>query len=155
MSQPELPKKLFTVDEANTMLPLVRAITSDLAILSREVVERRERLAALRANRKPKAANDPYAEELTQIEDELAKDTERLHEYVAELRVLGVEPKNGPEGLIDFPAEMDGRIVYLCWKLGEAELLHWHEIDAGYRGRQNLYAESISGEPAPGDESTE
>jgi hypothetical protein len=84
-----------------------------------------------------------YSEELAQIEEELEKDGQQLHVYVEELRDLGVEPKNGPEGLIDFPSQMDGRIVYLCWKLGESEVLHWHELDAGFRGRQSLVAGSV------------
>ena len=154
MSDAETFKKLFTVEEANATLPLVRAIATDLAILSREVIERRERLAALHGSRRPSnKAHDAYSEELAQIEEELTKDSERLHEYVEELRSLGVEPKNGPEGLIDFPSRMDGHIVYLCWKLGEPEVLHWHELDAGFRGRQSLYAESISGEDVADDQS--
>jgi len=60
-------------------------------------------------------------------------------------RHLGVEPKNGPEGLVDFPAVLDGRPVYLCWKLGEPEVLHWHDLDAGFRGRQPLTAGSAAG----------
>ncbi len=130
-------RKLFTVDEANAMLPLVRAIAQDLADLSQEVIERRQRLTALLQGRE-KLAHDMYGEELSQIEEELEKDTQRLHEYVDELVELGVEPKNGPEGLLDFPALLDGRIVYLCWKLGEAEVQHWHEVDAGFAGRQPL-----------------
>ena len=66
-----------------------------------------------------------------------------LQEFVNELRQLGVEPK-GPGGLVDFPAELDGRQVYLCWKLGESEVLHWHEIDAGFEDRQPLTAESTA-----------
>ena len=87
-------------------------------------------------SRRPSKSHDAYSEELAQIEDELTKDSERLHEYVEELRTLGVEPKNGPEGLIDFPSLIDGRVVYLCWKLGEPEVLHWHELEAGFPGRQ-------------------
>ena len=71
------PKKLFTVDEANATLPLVKAIVGDLVALSREVVERRERLALLHGSRDPDSA-DPYSEELEQIEDELEKDNRRL-----------------------------------------------------------------------------
>lgn len=132
-------RKLFTVEQANAALPLVRAITADLARLSRDVIERRERLSLLLAGR-DRGARDLYGEELAQVEEELEKDSERLQEYVEELRELGVEPKNGPEGLIDFPAMLDGRPVYLCWKLGEPEVLHWHDVDAGFRGRQSLAA---------------
>jgi hypothetical protein len=149
MTKPERPAKLFTVEQANAALPLVRAITADLVRLSREVVERRERLALLSTPRAA-AAKDPYAEELAQIEEELEKDGEQLQAYVEELRELGVEPKSGPEGQIDFPALIDDRLVYLCWKLGEPEILHWHELDAGFRGRQSLIAGSVAHDgPAP------
>jgi len=137
------PAKLFTIEQANAMLPLVKAITSDLATLAGEVTDRRRRLAMLTAGRELKAG-DPYAEELAQIEAELEKDIVRIQEFIAELRALGVEPKGAMEGLVDFPSQMDGRIVYLCWRLGESEVLHWHELDAGYAGRQSLIAGSVS-----------
>ena len=137
------PEKLFTVEQANAALPLVRAIVKDLAELSRDVVERQQRLSHLMGGRDPDS-DDPYSSELAQIEQDLEKDAERLQEYVEELRQLGVEPKNGPEGLVDFPSLMDGRIVYLCWKLGEPEVLHWHELDAGFLGRQALVANSLA-----------
>jgi hypothetical protein len=143
MSDAYRPSKLFTVEQANAALPLVRAITADLVQLSREVMERRERLALLSGRRNP-AAKDFYSEELAQIEEELEKDSEQLQAYVEELRALGVEPKSGPEGLIDFPSLVDGRIVFLCWKLGEPEVMHWHELDAGFAGRQSLAAGSVA-----------
>lgn len=133
-------KRLFTVAEANAALPLVRAIVTDLAELSRDVIERRERLDQLRSNRATRP-HGVYDEELSQIEDELQHDAEQLQGYVDELLELGVEPKSGPDGLVDFPAQVDGRMVYLCWKLGEPEVSHWHELDAGFRGRQPLSAE--------------
>ena len=146
---PQDYEKLFTVEEANAALPLVRAIVKDLAELSREVIERRQRLSHLASGR-TLDSDDPYAAELAQIEEELDKDGQRLQEYVEELRQLGVEPKNGPEGLVDFPSLMDGRVVYLCWKLGEPEVAHWHEIEAGYAGRQPLTVGSATGDDSHG-----
>ncbi|MGD9721138.1 MAG: DUF2203 domain-containing protein [Pirellulales bacterium] len=140
-SEPYQPRKLFTVEQANAALPLVRSIATDLARASREVIERRERLALLTAGRNA-AAGDLYSEELAQIEEDLEKDSAQLQEYVDELRSLGVEPKSGPEGLVDFPSLMDGRVVFLCWKLGEPEVTYWHELDSGFRGRQSLVAGS-------------
>lgn len=138
--------RFFTVAEANATLPLVKAIASDLARLSRDVTERRERLSMLMGGR-DREAHDLYSEELAQIEDELERDGEQLQEYVEELRQLGVEPKNGPEGLVDFPTVIDGRPAYLCWKLGEAEILYWHDLDAGFAGRQSLAAASLADGP--------
>jgi len=134
-------RKYFTVEQANAMLPLVRAIVKDLSELSRDVMDRRDRLAHLRSGRNGQHS-DVYSEELAQIEEELEKDGRRLREYVDELQQLGVEPKNGPEGLIDFPTLVDGREAWLCWKLGEPEVLFWHELDAGFAGRQSLTAEA-------------
>ena len=145
------PTRMFTVEEANRMLPLVRAIVSDITSLSREVIERRQRLSELTAGRELDK-RDLYAGELAEVNKDLEQDTRRLQEYIQELRQLGVEPK-GPEGLVDFPTLMDGRIVYLCWKLGEPEVLFWHEVDDGFAGRQPLTADSVSGSGLEADDS--
>ena len=134
--------KLFTLEQANASLPLVRAITSDLAELSAVVFERQRHLAMISAGRElGEAADDPYAAELIHEQAELERQTTRLHELINELRALGAEPKNGPDGridLVDFPSEKDGRVVYLCWRLGEPLVEHWHEIDAGFNGRRSI-----------------
>lgn len=137
-------RELFTLEQANAMLPLVRAIASDLASLSREVVERRRRLSLLMSRRDPND-RDLYHEELVQVEEDLEQDAKQLHEYVEELRALGVEPADGPEGIVTFPSVLDGRRVCLSWKLGEPEVLYWHEPDAGHRRRQLLKDESLVG----------
>jgi hypothetical protein len=152
---PEAPdfKRLFTVDEANAMLPLVRAICQDLSALAGEVVERRERVSFLMAGRGD-AQRDPYSEELLQIEEELQRDRDRVREYVQELNDLGVQPKDAVAGLVDFPSMIDDRLVYLCWKLGEPEVLYWHDVDAGYSARQPLTAASGATESGLGGQSS-
>ena len=127
----------FTVDEANATLPLVRAIVSDLVQLSREVVERRHRLALLMPKHDPDS-NDPYHEELAQIAQEVEKQSRRLQGYVEELEQLGIEPRSATAGVVDFPAVIGGREVYLCWQAGEPEILYWHDPDAGFEGRKPL-----------------
>jgi hypothetical protein len=57
---------------------------------------------------------------------------------MAELDDLGVELKGIDDGLIDFPTTREGRVVYLCWRLGEDEIGWWHETDGGFAGRQPL-----------------
>ncbi len=145
-----LPDKIFTIEQANAMLPLVRAITSDLTVLAREVVERRHRLDVILAGRDLKSG-DPYAEELALVESELDRDEIRLKGYIDELRELGVEPKGAVEGLVDFPSLLEGRLVYLCWKLGEPEVTHWHELDGGFAGRQSLVAGVAGSDEEGGD----
>ena len=54
------------------------------------------------------------------------------------VRGMGIEVKDLDMGLVDFPSQMEGREVYLCWKLGEERITWWHELDAGYASRQPL-----------------
>lgn len=142
-------ERMFTVEDANATLPLVGAICRDLSSLSHEVVERKERLSVLLAG-SDENRDDLYRQELVQIEEELKRDTARVEEYVQELRDLGVEPKVGTEGLVGFPSMMDGRVVFLSWKLDETEVLHWHEIEEDFSGRQPLVVASRIGGPLDG-----
>lgn len=139
-------KKIFTLEEANNALPLVRAIVTDIVTKYGEVSERKARLDQIRESRKASGGgrNDMYREELIQVEEELDKEITRLQEFIEELDDLGVELKDISRGLVDFRGLMDGREVYLCWLLGEEEVGHWHELDAGFAGRHSLLAGSPS-----------
>lgn len=134
-------RKLFTVQQANAMLPLVRAITIDLQQLAREIVERKQRLAMLQAGRSA-TSPDIYSAELTQVEESLQNDMARLQDYMQELVDLGVEPKGAVEGLVDFPAVRQGRPIYLCWRLGEDSVQFWHDLESGFAGRQSIAEDS-------------
>ena len=137
-------REFFSIEQANAMLPLIHAIVADLTELSRDVNDRRTRLSYLLASRNPND-HDLYHEELVQIEQELEKDTRRLHDFREELRALGVDAENGPDGFVDFPAVSDDRKICFCWKLGEEEVLFWHLPDARCSDRQPLTAESVAG----------
>ncbi len=129
-------KKYFTVQEANKALPLVKAIVSDIVRQNRTVTELQQRLSAVVSeHRRP--SSDPYTEELAHSQAELESEQTKLEGYIDELTKLGVELK-GDDGLCDFYSVMDGREVYLCWRLGEPEVSHWHELSAGIAGRQPL-----------------
>jgi hypothetical protein len=130
-------KRYFTVSEANAMLPLVRAILRDISELAADLRERQERLSRLQPP--PKGAmSAAHREELQLAQEEFERDQERLVEYERELRNLGIELKGYSPGLIDFPCWLDNREVCLCWQMGEPEVGYWHEVDAGFRGRQKL-----------------
>ncbi len=145
MPDPE-KKKLYTIEEANNALPLVRAIVTDIVTKYGEVSERKARLDQIRQSRQSggRGPHEMYREELVQVEEELDKEITRLQEFIEELDNLGVELKDISRGLIDFRGMMDGREVYLCWLLGEEEVGHWHELDAGFAGRHSLLAGSAS-----------
>jgi hypothetical protein len=132
-------KQFFTVEEANRRLPLVRAIVEDIVQLYRDVHQRRQRLSEFR--QAPADRGDPslHDEEVDQMQHELERDIERLEGFVEELQELGVELKDPVAGLIDFRTLIDGREAYLCWRLGEEEVAFWHELDAGFAGRQPIF----------------
>ena len=142
-------RKLFTVESANAALPLVRAVVEDVVELSHEILERRERLTSLRSDRRGNV-RDVYADEVLVVERQLDADRDKLYEFAEELLAIGVELKDVTVGLVDFPSLRDGRTVYLCWKLGETEVRHWHELDSGFSGRKPI-AESSPSEAAPGN----
>jgi hypothetical protein len=136
-------KKYFTPQQANAMLPLVRQIVGDIAELARGLRDRHQRLVRIGEGESTPA----HAEEADQIEVELEQGQSRMAELERELRSLGILMKDYFIGLIDFPHWLDDREVYLCWKLGEPTVAHWHEIDAGFSGRQKLLTEArVSGE---------
>ncbi|MGH7202240.1 MAG: DUF2203 domain-containing protein, partial [Planctomycetaceae bacterium] len=116
-----------------------------IVALYHDVHERRERLARIRRpGTTPRNERDPYDEEIQEIQRGLEQDISRLQEYVDELTSLGIELKDPITGLIDFPTRIDGREAYLCWKMDEEEIGHWHELDTGFAGRQSLYESSTS-----------
>jgi len=136
-TKPAQGKKYYTVSQANAALPLVRAIVQDITDLARDLQDRNERLRRVIAHERG-ALGEAYREELQQVQADLERDQERMRDYEAELTKLGIEIKDYFTGLIDFPCWMDGREVYLCWRLGEPEVSHWHELDTGFAGRQKL-----------------
>lgn len=147
MSQQAI-KKIFTIEEANQRLPLVRAIVQDIVDLFDDLQNRRDRLSDVLRRRGEANPGRLYSEELEQTEDEIRRDEERLAGFIGELHELGVEFKDPVLGLVDFPGEMDGRVVYLCWKLGEPDVRFWHELQSGFAGRQSLFVESLLGSSA-------
>lgn len=126
--------RTFTLDQANRTLPLVRRIVEDIV---RDYARWRERveLFEVEVARAGPGEQGPDAERYEREALALAADIER---YLAELAELEIEFKGFDMGLVDFPGELDGRRVYLCWRLGEARVEHWHEIDEGFAGRQRL-----------------
>ena len=133
-------KKFFTVAQANAALPLVRAIVRDITALYHNLRERQERME--RAKPEHGTISEMHQEEWRHFQEEYERDEERLRDYERELQQLGVYLKDYMVGLIDFPCWMDGHEVYLCWRQGEPDVAHWHEVDAGFAGRQKLMTET-------------
>ena len=124
----------WTPERANKALPLVRRIVDDLVHC---FTEWQAAVSAFEfATTKSRAeAPDAEAEQHQARAQQLAAEIEG---FARELDELGVECRGFDTGLIDFPGELDGRPVYFCWLKGEPAVEYWHEIDAGFTGRQPL-----------------
>lgn len=151
-NRPAKSRRYFTSAEAKATLPLVRAIVEDVTRLARDLEERYERLERVRP-RNGMALMEAYQEEVRYVQEEFERDQETMRGYERELKQLGVELKDYRSGLVDFPSRMAGRDVYLCWRLGEPDVDHWHEIEAGFAGRQALPASEGGAAPEAGERS--
>lgn len=140
--QPSADLKIFSLNEANASLPLVRLIVRDIVRLANSILECRERLDFLRDSRCDEGLDvlEPslYEDELDHIEDSLDEDSMLLKSYINELEELGIEVRSLTEGQIDFPAMIGGNLVYLCWAYGEESVDYWRELEDEFNERQHV-----------------
>jgi hypothetical protein len=132
--------KVFTVAEANALLPRLETVMSGLRQRASEIQARHEKVQILDA-----LWGDKLADPATPDHAEFVAHGEAIERLVAEVEstieeeILGRGirfPQGGIEqGLLDFPSTLDGRAVYLCWRSGERRVLAWHEVDGGFAGR--------------------
>ena len=122
--------RLFTVEEANALLPRLRELLDDLA-LHRDAL--REKAPHLEPILQAAVTNGGG-----RAGSEYGVEAYRLYLAAARIRELGVLLKDLDMGLLDFPHEREGRVVFLCWHPPEESVGYWHEIEAGYAGRQPL-----------------
>ena len=122
--------RLFTVEEANALLPTLRELLDELS-LHRDAL--REKAPHLEPILQATVANGGG-----RAGSEYGVEAYKLHLAVARIRELGVLLKDLDMGLLDFPHERDGRVVFLCWHPPEERIEYWHEIEAGYAGRRPL-----------------
>lgn len=134
--------KRFTRDEANRTLPLVRRIVQDIVDDYGRWKERLGQYELAAAHQRSEEGESVEAVALRQEVDGIAQ---RINGYIAELEQVGCVLKGFDDGLVDFRGQLDGRDVWLCWRLGEADVGHWHEIDEGYRNRRPLEPEPAGG----------
>jgi hypothetical protein len=134
------PTKVFTVEQANRTLPLVSRIVQDIVRLYPRWVDKVNEYETVAAHLDAERP-DPRAAQLERDVHTLATEVEGCRRELAE---LGIVLKDPEIGLVDFPGEIGGRRVWLCWRLGEPSVEHWHELTAGYAGRRRLAPHPIS-----------
>ena len=126
-SAPRPGRRYFTLDEANRAVPYVTRIMNDVRQTYRHAVALQQQLE------RPLPGDDT-----DRVQNDYERAVDELNRYVDELHTVGVELKDYDMGLIDFPAMHQGREVCLCWRSGEEQIVAWHEMDAGFSGRQDV-----------------
>jgi hypothetical protein len=124
--------KLFTIDEANSLIPTVRSIV-------RSIQKSHRRLITFQSIAKHAAQGAEHGGGGMSFGPRYARLLVDLSTHAGELEGLGIQLKDYQQGLIDFPSMRDGRVVLLCWKADEGDRLEWwHDVETGFAGRQPL-----------------
>ena len=103
---------------------LIETVDQEMSELSERIFLSGGLLVDVRAVARRKAEREKAVQ--------VAKDT------LSEINAIGVQVKDLDIGLLDFPCEVEGRIVLLCWKMGEQSITHWHGTDEGFAGRKPI-----------------
>lgn len=124
--------KLFTVEEANSLLPSVRPIVKSIQRSHRRLISFQTTAKHAAEGAENGGGGMPEGPRYANLLIELSLGA-------GQLESLGVQLKDYSQGLIDFPSMRDGRVVLLCWKADEGDQLEWwHDLETGFGGRQPL-----------------
>jgi hypothetical protein len=130
--------KIFTLDEAQSMLPVVESLLKR-AIESKQAAEEIDaELSAVAHRIHLSGGMSINIGKIAARRSEMEQCIQRARETVAEIDEIGVQLKDLDSGLLDFPCRMEDEVVLLCWKSGEAAIEHWHTMESGFQGRQPI-----------------
>ena len=130
--------RTFTLDEALSLLPVLESLLRT-AIAGKKIMEEVE--AEMQALNHRIFLNGGTRVDVVAVarrKAERAKAEQRAKDAIAEIDSIGVQVKDLDIGLLDFPCEVDGHVVLLCWKMGESSITHWHGTDEGFAGRKRI-----------------
>ena len=122
--------KFFTLQQANEALKIIRPLMDEVQAIRQRILEKQPETWSAIERSVGNGGNRTLSR--------MVRDFERLDTLVHHILDTGAQIKDINLGLLDFSASRDGREVYLCWKHGEGEIAFWHEVDAGYAGRQPI-----------------
>jgi hypothetical protein len=124
--------RTYSIDEANELVPQVRAVLLQIAVEQRRLEHVHEEM-----HRRLEGDGDPVAlEQAGRHEAEMNEIAEGIRTLQVHLEGLGIQLRDMEMGLVDFPAERDGRRVWLCWRLSDPRVAFWHGTDEGYATRR-------------------
>ena len=123
-------ERIFTLAEASGLLPRLRSVLQDIGDAWRRMKELNPEIQKVR----DKVPLDGFSPHGVDYVDSVSRLLFLLHQ----VKEMGVLLKDVEKGLCDFPYMRQGRVVYLCWHLGEDSIEYWHDIEAGFGGREPL-----------------
>ena len=124
--------KLFTVEEANSLLPSVRPLVKSIQSSHRRLLSFQTIAKHAAEGAETGGGGTPHGQEYARLLIDLSLST-------GQLESLGVQLKDFADGLIDFPSMREGRVVLLCWRADEGDQVEWwHDLETGFSGRQPL-----------------
>ena len=130
--------RTFTLEEAQTLLPVLESLLRT-AIDGKKLIESVDTELQELAHRVFLCGGLLVnVVHMARRKAEREKTIQRVKDAMAEIDSTGVQVKDLDIGLLDFPCEVDGRIVLLCWKLGEKGITHWHGVSEGFAGRKPI-----------------
>jgi hypothetical protein len=133
--------RYFTRAQAEALLPRVEPLLRELQSLAGQLTETLDRYTTL--HEKMRGNGHGHYGEYQALRERIDELRSQIDGHIREVHALGALIKDIESGLIDFPVLREGREVYLCWRLGEGERISWwHEIEAGFAGRQPLADEA-------------
>lgn len=119
-------KKLFTIEQARAMLPLLRLIVTDIALSHRELTERKSNLRRMVRRSEGQARFQMYNAEISEIQEDLKSESVHLDDYVSELERLGVVLRSAHDGIVDFPAMIDDQPAFYTWQMDQPDVVDFH-----------------------------
>jgi hypothetical protein len=128
--------QLFTLEEANALLPRVETMLRELRRQREALAEKQHEYAD--AVQQSSSNGHGMSEKLAAQRTEMQQLVEDINAGIEDINGLGCVVKDVDLGLIDFPGQRDGEVVNLCWQLGEKEIGFWHPLDTGFAHRQPL-----------------
>jgi hypothetical protein len=130
--------RTFDLDEAQSLLPVLESLLRT-AITGKQLMEEVEaEMQALTHRIFLNGGTHVDVVAVARRKAERAKAEQHAKDALAEIDSIGVQVKDIDIGLLDFPCEVEGRIVLLCWKMGETSITHWHGTEEGFAGRKPI-----------------
>jgi hypothetical protein len=130
--------RTFTLDEAQTLLPILESLLRTAIAAKKTIDDVEGEFQAIQHRIFLNGGTRVDVVPLARRKAERGKAEQRARDAVAEIDAIGVQVKDLNIGLLDFPCEVEGQIVLLCWKLGEKGITHWHGTEEGFAGRKPI-----------------